>query len=214
MSFALVLVYITVISNFFPVVAAVYNYRQLDYILKLMFVFCLISTIPDTTSLILTYLKLKYNTVFLMHFFDMAAVVFFTLIYHRAFYKPALKKLTLLLGGTSLIVIIFNSIFIESIWRYPSVSNTVLCVLLIVLSLTHFHQLLSRQEFTYIEKQSMFWINSGVLLYFAADIFLFMLYNKISSVQRNDYYMIQSIANIIANLLYSVGLLCKPQKTA
>ena len=108
---------------------------------------------------------------------------------------------------------VFNAIFIEGIWKYPSVSNTVLCVLLIIFSLIYFYEFLSRQEFTYIEKQGMFWINSGVLFYFAINIFLFMLYNDIKPTQRNDYYMMQSVTNIIANLLFSVGLLCKPQKT-
>jgi hypothetical protein len=31
--------------------------------------------------------------------------------------------------------------------------------------------------------------------------------------EQEDYYMINLITNIIANILYSVGLLCKPQKT-
>ena len=213
MSVAVVLVNISVISGLFPLIAALYNYRHLDAVLKLVTLFCLLSIIPDFAGLITAYLKIKYNNLPQFHLYDMVATVFFTLIYHRGFYKSLFKKMTLLLGGTSLIVMIVNAIFIEGIWMYPSVSNTVLSVLLIILSLIYFYQLLNLQEFTYIEKQGMFWINSGVLFYFAINIFLFMLYNKINPAHRNDYYMMQSVTNIIANLLFSVGLLCKPQKT-
>lgn len=211
MSIAEALGDISAISGLFPIIAAWYNYRQLDSALKLMALFCLLSFIPDFVGLITTYLKIVFNNLFLFHFFDMMAVVFFTLIYYRAFYKPVFKKMTLIFGITSLAAMVFNVIFIESISTYPSVSNTVLCVFLIILSLIYFYQLLTRQEFTYIEKQGMFWINSGVLFYFAINIFLFMLYNKIRDADKPNYYMMQSVTNIIANLLYSVGLLCKPQ---
>jgi hypothetical protein len=212
MSIALVLTYVTVASELLPLLAALYNYRRLDQVLKLMAAFCLLSIIPDLAGLVNLFFKAKYNNLFLMHLYDLVAVVFFTLIYHKAFYKQVLKKITLILGGVSLVLIISNAIFIEGIRVYPSISNTVLSLFLIPLSLIYFYQLLTRQEFVHIEKQGLFWINSGVLFYFSINIFLFMLYNKIST-HRYDFYMMQSVTNIIANLLFSVGLLCKPQKT-
>jgi hypothetical protein len=212
MSIAELLTNITVASDFLPVVAALYNYRRLDPVLRLMAVFCILSVIPDVAGLVISYLKPRhYNNLFLFHLFDMMAAIFFILIYHRAFNKPVFKKMTLIFGIASLAAMIFNVIFIESMSTYPSVSNTVLCIFLIILSLVYFYDLLTRQEFTYIEKQGMFWINSGVLFYFSINIFLFMLFNKISSADKPNYYMVQSVTNIIANLLYSVGLLCKPQ---
>ncbi|MDB5145554.1 MAG: hypothetical protein JWQ66_4267 [Mucilaginibacter sp.] len=212
MSIALVLVYVSVISGFFPVLAALYNYRQLDTVLKIMALFCILSVIPDMISLVTAYiLKLtSFNNLFLMHLYDMMAVIFFTVIYSKAFYKLILKRITLILGVTALLVILFNSIFIEGILVYPSISNTVLSIFLIVLSLIYFYQLLSRQEFMYIEKQGLFWINSGVLFYYSITIFLFMLYSKING-EHKYYYLMQSITNIISNVLFSIGLLCKPQ---
>ena len=209
MSIAVVLVNITVVSNFFPVLAAIYNYRRLDSVMKLMALFCQVSVLPDTAGL---FFKM-HNSLPLMHLFDLLAVAFFTMIYCKVFYKPVLKKITLILGGVSASVMIGNVFFIEGPFVYPSISNTVLSLFLVPLSLIYFYQLLSRQEFVHIEKQGLFWINAGVLFYFAINIFLFMLYTKINQAERADYYMLQSVTNIIANLLYSVGLLCKPQKT-
>jgi hypothetical protein len=209
MSVAVVLVNITVVSNFFPVLAAAYNYRRLDSVMKIMALFCLVSVLPDTAGL---FFKM-HNSLPLMHLFDLLAVAFFTMIYCKVFYKTVLKKITLILGGVSASVMIGNVFFIEGPYVYPSISNTVLSLFLVPLSLIYFYQLLSRQEFVHIEKQPLFWINAGVLFYFAINIFLFMLYNKIDVAYRSDYYMLQNVTNIIANLLYSVGLLCKPQKT-
>jgi len=214
MSIALVLTYLSVISGFFPVLAALYNYRQLDKVLKIMALFCLLSVIPDMIGLVTAYiLKLRsFNNLFLIHLYDMMAVIFFTVIYFKVFYKSIIKKITLILGIVALLAMLYNAIFIEGIRVYPSVSNTVLSIFLIVLSLIYFYQLLSRQEFMYIEKQGLFWINSGVLFYYSITIFLFMLYNKMTNDEhRAYYYMTQSVTNIISNLLFSVGLLCKPQ---
>jgi len=213
MSISELLSNITVASDFLPVIAALYNYRRLDPVLRLMAIFCALSAIPDVVSLIISYLKIVFNNLFMIHLFDMMAAIFFTMIYYRAFYKPLFKKMALIFGITSLAAMIFNVIFIEGMSIYPSVSNTVLCIFLILLSLVYFYQLLTRQEFTYIEKQGMFWINSGVLFYYAINIFLFMLFNKISNADKPNYYMMQWVTNIIANLLFSIGLLCKPQKT-
>jgi hypothetical protein len=65
-----------------------------------------------------------------------------------------------------------------------------------------------------IEKQGLFWINAGVLFYSSVNIFLFMILTQIPVDVQKNYLVINSITNIIANILFSVGLLCKPQKTA
>jgi hypothetical protein len=212
MSLAYVLVNISIASGVFPLIAAIYNYRQLEPVLKLVAAFCLVSAVLDLISMIMAHDGVR-NTLFLQHLFDLVAVLFFSVIYYRAFYEPILKKIALILGITSFLIVVNNAIFIEGVNSYPSISNTVLSLLLIILSLTYFYQLLTRQEFIHIDKQGLFWINAGVLFYFSINIFLFMLFNKISRSAQADFNMIQSITNIIANLLYSVGLLCKPQKT-
>ncbi len=103
--------------------------------------------------------------------------------------------------------------FNNNIYEYPTVSNTSLSISLIILSLIYFYQLLNPLKYVEIEKQGLFWINAGVLFYSSVNIFLFMLLTQIPVDDRPNYYIINSITNIIANILFSVGLLCKPQKT-
>lgn len=104
-------------------------------------------------------------------------------------------------------------VYDRNFYEYPSESNTALSILLIILSLIYFYQLLNPLTFINIEKQSLFWINAGVLFYSAVNIFLFMIFTQIPPEDQHNYYIINSISNIIANVLYSIGLLCKPQKT-
>jgi hypothetical protein len=212
MSADYILLISSTISGVLPVIAALYNYRHLDKVLKIAAAYFILSVLSDLV-LTLTIAMNMPNNHPVIHIYIALSIVFFAAIYYHAFFKPAIKKIVITTAALALLVVIFNMIFIEGIWDYPSLSNTVLSVLLICFSLAYFFQLLSRQEFVHIEKQGLFWINAGVLFYFSINIFLFMLFKRMIIAHQEGYYMINNITNIIANVLYSVGLLCKPQKT-
>ena len=212
MSAAYYLTIFSVLSGVFPVLAAWYNYRHLDKILKLTALFFSVSFLLDVVQEITVFAGLR-NNLPLIHIYILIGVLFYGAIYYHAFFKQALKKVILILVAIALLIVIFNVIFREGIWDYPSMSNTVLSVMLICFSLAYFYQLLNRQEFVHIEKLGFFWINAGVLFYFSLNIFLFMLLKRMIVNHQVGYYMIHNIVNIIANVLFSAGLLCKPQKT-
>ena len=203
----------TIISGVLPVLAAWYNYKNLDKTLKIVAAFLLVSSLFDWVLEIAELMKVL-NNLPAIHIFIITSIVFYCVIYYYTFFNPLLKNAIIVLSSVALIGVIVNMIFFEGIWEYPSNSNTILSVMMIVFSLTYFYQLLNRQEFMHIEKIGLFWINAGVLLYFAINIFLFMLLKRIIQMhQQQEYYLIHIITNIIANLLYTGGLLCKPQKT-
>jgi len=212
MSIAYVLGFSSVASGLLPVLAALYNYRHLDKVLKIAAAICLISALCDLTQ-VLTMIMQVANNQPLIHLYIIICIVFYTAMYYYAFFRPVFKRVILIIAAVAFLIVIFNIFFIEGIWDYPSLSNTVLSVLLICFSLAYFYQLLNRQEFIHIEKQGLFWVNAGVLFYYSINIFLFMLFKRIINAHQEDYYMIHNITNIIANLLFTVGLLCKPQKT-
>jgi hypothetical protein len=200
------------VTGIFPVLAALFNYKHLDKVLKIAAIFFLVSALFDLL-LDLTIRMGLHNNEPLIHLFIVISIIFFSAIYYHAFFNPVVKQAIIVLAIVALLIVIFNIIFIEGILDYPSFSSTVLSVLLICFSLAYFYQLLNRQEFIHIEKQGLFWINTGVLFYFSLNLFLFMLFKRIILAHQQDYFMIHVITNIIANILYSVGLLCKPQKT-
>ncbi|NVM64873.1 glucan phosphoethanolaminetransferase (alkaline phosphatase superfamily) [Mucilaginibacter sp. SG538B] len=212
---SLLIANISVASGLLPIAAAAYNYKRLDSLMKLLALFLLISCCFDLTQWIAYNYKphdgKPLNTIPLLHLFVIISIVFFGTIYYNLFSKPILKTITIILSGVTLSIVIYKAI---DYFDYPSISNTASGLLLIILSLIYFYQLLNPQTFIHIEKQGPFWFNSGVLFYSAVNIFLFMVFNRIPDKDKADYYVIFSITNIITNLIYSVALLCKPQKKA
>ncbi|MDB4921274.1 hypothetical protein [Mucilaginibacter sp.] len=200
----------SIISGCLPVIAALYNYKNLDKVLRIAAAFFLVSFLVDL-GLFLTMNLIVRNNYPILRIFILISMLFFTAIYYYAFIKTTLQKTIVILGLTAFLISIFNLFFVEGIWEYPSIANTILSVLLICFSLAYFYQLLNRQEFIHIEKQGLFWVNAGVLFYYAINTFLFMLFKQLLNTHQEGYYMINNVTNIIANILFTVGLLCKPQ---
>jgi hypothetical protein len=213
MGAAMVLTYVSIASGLLPVIAAAINFRHLNTTLKLAAAFFIISALFDIMEwlVLIRYLTNAYRTSApFLHLFILLSLIFYGAIYYRSFNSRALKTTTLIMETAALAIIIFYTIK-NSIWNYPSFSNTVLSIFLIPISLLYFYQLLNPKEFVHIEKQPMFWINSGVLIYFSINVFLFMLFELIDN--KSNYYMIHSVTNTVTNLLFAIGLFCKPQKT-
>lgn len=202
--------WISTASGLLPVIAFIYNYGWLDKVSRTIGIYFIPAFVFDATSEALPMLGVS-NNMPVIHISVVTNIIFFGIIYYEAFFIKKLKTLTIILSSTALVIALY---FTKNILIFPSEADTASSIVFIVLSLIYFYQLLSRQEFVHIEKQGLFWFNAGVLFYFSINIFLFMLFNMIPENDRPTYYIIHSITNIIANLLYTTALLCRPQKLA
>lgn len=210
MSKEVILDILSTLSSFLPVIAFIYNYRNLDQISKIIGAFFVTAALFDLILWLIPTWGIR-NNVPAVHIFVLINIAFFGVIYYLAFFSKLLKIVTLVLFGIAFIISAYFAI--TSTYDYPAESNTASGVVFIILSVVYFYQLLNRQEFIHIEKQGLFWFNAGVLFFFSINIFLFMLFNKIPKAQQPSVYLINNITNIIANALYTIGLLCKPQKS-
>jgi len=201
---------LSTISGFAPVLVALIVYKNLDIVLKIAAAYFLASFLSDVMLRVLIALGMATNYP-VIHIYIAFSTLLLGAMYFYAFFNPILKNTILVTSSVVLAFAIANMIFMEGINDYPSLSNTVLSILITCFSLLYFYQLLTRQEFVHIEKQALFWINAGMLFYFAINIFVFMLFKRILSEHKVSLYLINNLTNIVANILFTVGLLCKPQ---
>lgn len=211
MSFTQSLITASVVSGFLPVLAALYNYRNLDKVLKIAALYFLASVASDLVMQVMKNIGQPNNWP-VIHVYIAVSMIMLGAMYYYAFFNLLFKKTIFWVSLLTFIAICINSVFIEGIWDYPSISNTILNIVMVCFSLVYFYQLLNLQEFVHIEKQGLFWINAGVLFYFSINIFLFMLFKQMLSEHLEGFYIINDITNIIANILFTIGLLCRPQK--
>ena len=206
-----VFMYLSALSVVFPLGVSIRRHQGYDSLGRGLSAFFYLSALFDLAGVITFYNKV--NNLPLFHLFTLIELLFFGWLYQRAFTNVLLKRivavLTVLLG----IFTVGDSLFLESIWTFNSISATVESVYLIVLSLLLFRQLLLQNEVMFLDRHPLFWLNSGVLLYFAGNLFVFMLQHVIAgSAQKGYVYgIVHSAINILANLLFGIALLCRPR---
>lgn len=218
MSTDLILQNLSSLSALLPIAAAILNRKHLNNIQKIAAVFFIVSGVFDFSLLLVRHFNItlitnggQANNAPLIHLFLLVSILFYELIYFRAFNKLALKRLSIAFAGIAGVLILINAFFIEGLLKFPSIGNTILSVTLILFSLLYFWQLLDQVEIVRLEKQPMFWISAGVLSYCGINIFLFMLLRSLGSLSPN-FWTIHSIINIIVNFLFAIALFCRPQK--
>lgn len=199
--------YISSFSGLIPLIAFVYNFKYLDKVARIIGFFLIVSALSDLLQWIFPIWHID-NTIVISAFIVLN-IIFFGIIYYRVFINLAMRRLTIILSALAIIISLYYS---KNIYAEPW-ANAASSIVFIIFALIYFYQLLNLQEFVHIEKQGLFWFNAAVLFYFSINIFVVMLIGRIPVEERAQYYIIQNITNIIANLLFSIALLCRPQKT-
>jgi len=206
-----VFMYLSVISVVYPIGVSIRRHQGYDSLGRGLIAFFYLSALFDLAGLITWHRKV--NNLPLFHLFTLIELLFFGWLYQRAFTNVLLKRivavLTVLLG----IFTVGDSLFLESIWTFNSISATAESVYLIVLSLLLFRQLLLQNEVMFLDRHPLFWLNLGVLLYFAGNLFVFMLQHVIAGSAQKCYVygIVHSAINILANFLFGIALLCRPR---
>lgn len=109
-------------------------------------------------------------------------------------------------------VVLVNAIWGEGFYSFPSTIVGLYSLTGIVLAIGYFVYLLCTLTSFYLEREPMFWVSSGLLIYFAGNFLLwlgmnFLFYNLevFSSV-----YRISGVVTILLNLFFTVAILVSP----
>jgi hypothetical protein len=209
----IVLNHLSALSILLPIGAAGLKYSLHNRVLRLLAWFFFISGFFDLSLVVTNYLSIRNLPLF--HIFAAVNLFFLSAVYYYTLHGSLARQAVKIAAGLGLLLVFYNAVFIGGIWQFPSLPITGQSILFIFLALLYFYQLLHQPAVFAIEKQPLFWINAAVLIYFSGNLFLFMLQNWLNRMQQPDYtsyWAIHSVVNIFANLLYAVGLLCKPQR--
>ncbi len=113
---------------------------------------------------------------------------------------------------TFILFVISDAIFLNGITNFNSFSRPLASFILIFLSLCFFQKTLKELKIKSLDKEPLFWVNIGVLIYFSGSLFIFLFTNYIKA--SNDALLtlwgIHAIFNIILNISYSIALWIRP----
>lgn len=185
-------------SSLLPWVMSLRSWRT-DRVARLVGYITAFSFLFDLTAFVLGWYRV--NTYPIGNAFLLLQTILFLLIYRDAL--KIRKYLFYGIGGTYALFFIVNFFLIQGPFMVNSYATVVGSVGFIVLSLMYFRQLLNNLPETFVHRIPMVWVNIAALIYFSGNLFLFMLYNYMATMEN---WILHNMLNITKNVLLFVAV--------
>jgi hypothetical protein len=167
--------YLRVAPILIPFVVGVYKYRSIRS-LKYLFFFVLYGVANEMASKVLKEFGLR-NTMPQGHLY---ALVSFTLLclFYRSVFKGYISEKWF--NGVIVLNIVYsitNLLFFQSIYDYPSVSISIMAIVVVAFTIIYFYKTMLEAEVRSLSKEPLVWINTAMLIYYTGNLFYFILFN-------------------------------------
>lgn len=197
-----------------PIIIGLLNRKSLNSIFKL-FLFFLIFTLLKEIACVYLASKGQPN-LYIYNIFGILAYIVYPILYYNTFTSEKNKRLTLFFLGVIIIAYLSDLLFINGLEVFNTLTTTTGGFILATSALLYLYQILKNIEHSNIIKVPMFWISVGVLFYNIGTIVLFSYFNEyitLPSELRASIWTINSILNILHNILLAIGLFWIRKKT-
>ena len=195
-----------------PLSIGIYKYRHLNTSQKGLLYLLIATALTEIISNLLWYRSVNNFPVF--HLYTIVQFLLITIIYKEELYPLFSKKFFIIISTCFLITGIGNALFVQSIYTFNSNTITLSGLLIIFFTLAYFYKLLKEIKYSTLERNPMFWLNVGFLIYFSSNLLLFFLNNNLmpNSIPAYVVWSAHAIVNIMLNIFYTIALWIRPEK--
>ena len=192
-----------------PLLIGISTNRRRDSYVKILIIGLLISAFTDYINL-LFFRRNHLPTAILFHIYTVLEFCVLALLYKQLFHKERIKKSINIIILLFFVFKILDITFFTSIQESDTLAMTLESVVMITFGILYFDQVLREMVIPNLEKYPVFWINSGILIYFSGSLFLFLFSDFIFSFSNQISYWIfwsiHSLLTITKYTLFSIGL--------
>jgi hypothetical protein len=176
------------------------RFRKLSFAFQLLTVLIGLTLISEGTSRLLI---LKYqNSSPVYHVFNVINAIGYSTIFYFLLRGRSSRRVALGVMILSASFSIINTIFLQTLWSFPSNFLLILCLSNVLLSLLFLKQILNIKEDIRLIRQSEFWFTGAVLVFFTVIFLNWSFYNYLVRNQFNTR-LISSIMYYL-NIVYYV----------
>ncbi|KAA1247310.1 hypothetical protein [Aquimarina sp. RZ0] len=198
---------------FTPLVVSIFRLKFLNLTQKRLYLLILATIIIEIISRLLWYKKM--NNLPLYHFYAVIEFLLIINIYRAVLSKLFSKTFFIVLGVGFVLFAIINTLFFQNLYTFNSNVTSTLGVLVIFIALSYFYALLKEVKYSALERNPMFWINSGFLIYFSSNLILFYINNSLFKGVTEASHIVwglHAIVNIVLTIFYTIALWVHPKK--
>ncbi len=192
---------------------SIVRYRRLTPALKVIAAYVLLGSVVQWASS--TMSAHRQNNLPLLHVYtvlEFACLVWFYRLVQRGFIK---NKVFIGLAISFPVLAVLNALFLQDIYHFNTYVRSLESLLIITLALLWYYRALAELKIPRLQDDPVFWVNTGLLLYFSGNVLLFAFSNYILSFHRSLNLYIWAFHGLFGTLLYlfiTVGLWKQPAR--
>jgi hypothetical protein len=197
------------ISYLIPTVTGLWRFRSLSRAMRVLTILCLFSCL-DIVAQYFLGLWLGNNLI-LSHFYVALELVLLCLVFYWSVPAGSTRSTILTIGGLFIAVWVADLIFFFNPMQINTLTQMVERVALIVMAAVTLQSTMRDETIRQFERP-VYWVAISVMLYSAGSLMAVGLGNQLLSLGIRYFDIAWNInwtLIIIANLLYTKGLLCK-----
>jgi hypothetical protein len=205
--FILKFIAILVIMLLLVVIAVCWkNFKQIKKEALFIVLFSVLALVVQVVSTTLSWLKI--NNIWVLHLYTAGEFVLLYLFYYQVLHLDELKtrlNWPLLFLVAVFGFMVYSSIYIETINGFNPMSRTLECLIMIAFSV--FFYIKEIRAIAYFEsydhrREGLLLINTGILLLFSGQFFIYLMSNYMFYEMHNSQSRILWIFNGLLNLLF------------
>jgi hypothetical protein len=203
---------ISAYSVLLPLAIGLVRWKKLADVQQLLMLLLLISFLFEIGAVWVSE-KLDLPNLPLLHLFTIIQFTILILIFHKVLVPRFTKRwLWGILIGFGVFAIT-DALFISNLQSFNPLARLVESLILITCSFLYLNKTLQELKIKHLDREPMFWISAGVLIYFAGGFLIFISSNYIMPIKLTFFLFwgLHAVLNIITNLFYSVALCLEPQ---
>ncbi|NII27118.1 hypothetical protein HB364_18665 [Pseudoflavitalea sp. X16] len=140
-------------------------------------------------------------------FFTVVEYTLFSIFLSFNFKSKKIKKLILFALPLFYIIVLYYIFNRDQSNNFDAIPASLESILIIIFCVIFFFEQIRDMEVSFIYSSKTFWIIVAILIYMAATFFLFISAEFVSQQERRSYWFINSISNILKNVLLAIAFI-------
>ncbi len=158
---------------------------------------------------------LKVNNLFLLPFYTVVEFSFLLWVFRTQLHQKKEQRILLFFFLGFLLFSLIYLVFVHDFSLHNNYHRIVESVFLLFLALWYYFRSIKSLKDRFLEYNPMFWIATGILIYFSGTVFIFLLSNYLrnyTDTLRLNVWAIHALFNVILYTLYGIALWIDPKK--
>jgi len=200
------------LAGLVPFSAAIFRYKKLQQPLKYLAILIFFDFGTEVITHI--YFFLKSSNQFLWPAFIVIEFSLIMWIYRQQLLPMLIAKITPLLIPVFAIYT-FTDWFYGKLAGLSAFPHFIEGVIILYTVLCYYYKTLKAPLIIHLERQPMFWLSTGLFIYFSVDSIIFIFSNYIQSFSlrfNSQIWFIHAIFNIVLYIFYTLAVCLNPKK--